>query len=88
MGIVSFKIEFRKFCELSPIWLENGTVSTCSINLINRARVSPLYTSDSKICALANSEDQDEMPHNAAFHQGLHHFLRQKRSSEKEIQIL
>ena len=28
---------------------------------------------------LANSEDLDEMPHNAAFHQGQHCLLRQKR---------
>ena len=37
---------------------------------------------------MANSEDPDEMPHMAAFHQGLHGFLRQNRSSEKEIQHL
>ena len=35
---------------------------------------------------LANSEDPDEMLHNAAFHQGLHCLLRQNWSSEKEIQ--
>ena len=35
---------------------------------------------------LANSEDPDEMLHNAAFHQGLHCLLRQNQSSEKEIQ--
>ena len=35
----------------------------------------------------ANSEDPDEMPHNAAFHQGLHYLLRLKRSSEREIQF-
>ena len=35
---------------------------------------------------LANSEDPDEIPHNAAFHQGLHSLLRQEQSSEKEIQ--
>ena len=29
---------------------------------------------------LANGEDSDEIPHNAAFHQGLHYLLRQKRS--------
>ena len=34
---------------------------------------------------LANSEHPDEMPPNAAFHQGLHCLLRQIRSSEKEI---
>ena len=32
---------------------------------------------------LATSEDPDEMPHNAAFHQGLHYLLRQKWSLEK-----
>ena len=31
----------------------------------------------------ANGEDPDEMPHNAAFHQGLHSLLRLKPSSEK-----
>ena len=33
-----------------------------------------------------NSEDPDEMPHYAAFHQGLHCLLRQNQSSGKEIQ--
>ena len=37
---------------------------------------------------LANSEDSDEMQHNAAFHQGLHCLLRLKRSSEKKKSIL
>ena len=39
---------------------------------------------------LANNDDPDEMPHDAAFHQGLHGLLRYKRSSEKynlEIKI-
>ena len=35
---------------------------------------------------LENSEDPDEMPNNAEFHQGLHWLLRQKQSSEKEMQ--
>ena len=33
---------------------------------------------------LANSEDPDEMPHNATFHQGLQCLLRQNWSSEIE----
>ena len=37
---------------------------------------------------LTNSEDQDEMSHNATFHQGLHCLLRLKRYSETEIQFL
>ena len=39
------------------------------------------------MCTLTNSEDTDEMLHNAAFHQGLHCLLKQKLSSEKQIQI-
>ena len=35
---------------------------------------------------LANSEDPDEMRHNAAFHQGQHRLLRQEGSKEKAIQ--
>ena len=37
--------------------------------------------------SLANSEDPDEMPHNQAFHHGLHCLLWQKRSSGKEIRF-
>ena len=40
------------------------------------------------MCTLANSDDPDEMPHNVAFHQGLHYLLRRKRSSKKEIPFL
>ena len=35
---------------------------------------------------MVNSEDPDKMPHMVAFHQGLHSLIRQKQSSEKEIQ--
>ena len=35
----------------------------------------------------ANSEDPDEMLHNAAFHQGLQCLLRLKQSSENEFQF-
>ena len=34
---------------------------------------------------IANSEDPDEMPHNAAFHQGLHCLQRQNQSSDEKI---
>ena len=36
---------------------------------------------------LSNSEDPDEMPHDAAFYLGLHCLLRLKHFSEKEIEI-
>ena len=35
----------------------------------------------------ANSEDPDEMQHNAAFHQGLHCLFSLKRSSDKKKTI-
>ena len=34
---------------------------------------------------LGNSKDPDEMPHQGAFHQGLHCLLKQNRPSGKEI---
>ena len=37
---------------------------------------------------MANSEDPNEMPHNAAFHQGLHCLLRQNLSSENLLKII
>ena len=37
---------------------------------------------------LANSEDPDEMLHNAALHQGLQYLLRRNQSPEKEIQYI
>ena len=37
---------------------------------------------------LANSEEPDEMPHNVAFHLGLHYLPRQNQSLEKEICFL
>ena len=37
------------------------------------------------MCTLASSKDPNEMKHNAAFHQGLHCFLRLKQPSGTEI---
>ena len=36
---------------------------------------------------LANSEDPDEMQHNAAFHQGLHCLLSFKEPSQTEVHV-
>ena len=36
---------------------------------------------------MANSDDPDEMPHNAAFHQGQHCLVRQNPTSGKEYYI-
>ena len=46
-------------------------------NIVGYSRFfNPLYTGNPKMGILANSEDPDEMQHNAAFHQGLHCLLR------------
>ena len=44
-------------------------------------------TSYSYIHSLVNNDDPDKMPHNAAFHQGIHCFItmKQKQYSAKEI---
>ena len=39
-------------------------------------RLNPLNTGNPITGTFTNSEDPDEMPHNAAFHQGLHCLLR------------
>ena len=40
--------------------------------------VNPLYSRNTKTGTFANSEDPDEMPHNAAFHQGYTLFVKEK----------
>ena len=49
---------------------------------------STYYISFERMCLTANSEESDEMPHYATFHQGLHCLLKRTRSSEKEIQYI
>ena len=48
---------------------------------------TPLYTSSRLQNASLQTVKPHKMPHNAAFHQGLHCLLRQKRSLEKEIKV-
>ena len=47
--------------------------------------LNPLYTGNPYMSTFANSEDPDEMQHNA-FDQGLHCLQRKKRSSDKIIE--
>ena len=51
-------------------------------NFLNKPK--PFVDLKSLTGSLPNTEDPDEMPHNAAFHQGLHFLLRHNRSSEKK----
>ena len=57
------------------------------LRLLKNKYILDLNQSDTKMCTLAYSEDPDEMPLNTAFHKGLHCLLRQKLSSENEIQF-
>ena len=47
--------------------------------------IIPLYPSKVLILTFANSEDPNELPHHAAFQQGLQNLFRQKGSPEKEV---
>ena len=49
--------------------------------------INPLKTGRTHPDILKISEDPDEMPHNAAFHLGLHCLLRQNRSSRKKTML-
>ena len=56
--------------------------NNCNIKIIkfytHNEHNNPFCTSNSKMRTLENSEDPDEMPPYAAFHQGLHFLLRKK----------
>ena len=53
-------------------------------SLVLWALFNPFKTRNPETGTLAKSEDQDEMPHIAAFHQGLRCLLRHNQSSEKK----
>ena len=54
--------------------------------ILNTCIINPLFTGNPLMGTLANSEDSDEMQHNAAFHQDLHCLLRLKQPSRTEKQ--
>ena len=45
-------------------------------NLAAGGMFNPLYTKNPEKGTLANSKEPDEMPHDVAFHQGLHCLIR------------
>ena len=55
------------------------------IKLNKTLPLNPLYNGNPLSGTLVNSEDPDEMQHNAAFHQGLHCLLRLKQYFGTEI---
>ena len=68
-----------------PVHLPNGMNAQCRLSIHARIglcfNINTLKTGKVNPDILTISEDPDEMPHNAAFHQGLHYLLRQNRSS-------
>ena len=73
-------------------WLENSIHLNMAYlyiytikSTIAKYYVYSLRTRNLLMGAMTNSEDPDEMPQNAAFHQGLHCLQQTKRSSENKI---
>ena len=67
------------------IAVDFGCKVTKQTNYLNWKKVNPLYTGNLKTGTLTNSEDLDEMQHDAVFHQGLHCLLKLKQPSGTEI---
>ena len=49
--------------------------------------ISPLYTRNPKTGTLSKSQDLDEIPHEAVFHQGLHCLLNNRQGKTNYIII-
>ena len=56
--------------------LTDAKCTSCSCRNIHQLTFSKIHSGYLQTDNLANSEDPDEMPHTAAFHQGLHCLLR------------
>ena len=72
VGLPSVNVAFPG-CAL--FFNESGAVQSTQVNVFNYV-VNSLYTGNPQTGTFTNSEVPDEMPHNAAFHQGLHCLLR------------
>ena len=78
MCFIGFNMTYNNFSSYTiSLVLEKLT------SVVNQYSVYTYFNPDSNMLSLANSEDLDEMQHNAAFHLGLHCLLRQNQSSEK-----
>ena len=58
-------------------------ITSLSVLLIIHSTLNPLYTGDSLMSSLTNSEDPDEMLLNGAFYPGLHCLLRHTLQRKK-----
>ena len=54
---------------------------------INNFKFDPLKTGNPLMGTFANNEDPDKMPHDAAFHQGLHYLLRKANLQRKNYHL-
>ena len=76
-----FKKSLQEYPQCQTVWTQIridvllGLTWVESLNMF--ASVNPLETGKLLTGTLANSEDSDEMLHNAAFHLSLHYLLRQ-----------
>ena len=74
-------------CNIISAWLEKWNWKVATYNRFSVCALSLWRPKKPKTDTLTNSEDPDEMPHYAAFHQGLHCLLSQNPSSENDIYI-
>ena len=80
-------IHFHTNSKTKTIFLVSETLGDELFIFIYNAKViiNNLYSGNPLMSTFANSEDQDEMQHNAAFHQGLH-CLKVKKIFRQRIQ--
>ena len=70
-------------CRVNSLASSPAKVLSVFTLLVSESQRCSLETGNPKMGTLANSENPDEMPHNAAFYQGLHCFLRKNLTSKK-----
>ena len=78
---ISFAANGRAYGKTHTVIIMH-TKGSCNFKLIS------FYTNDFRTRILANSEDPDEMPHNAALHQILYCLLRQNNLQRKKYNLL
>ena len=91
--ILFYSIDSLHVNLFSLIWTTGASPAlqyAISFNILIRNRllnklINPLYPENPIMGTFANSEDPDEMQHNAAFHRGFHCLLKFKQPSVTEI---
>ena len=84
---MSFNAIRNIISEFTVLKLVDGSSFSHGV-LSSQKTFNPLWTRNPKTGTLGNSEDPDEMPHNAAFHQGLQCLLKIKSIFRERNTIL